>query len=371
MQVFVCYPNEVQETAKEVRSFIRSVGLETWFDKDNLIGGDDWDRKRELGLADADLVVIICSTATTGRNGVYHREIAEALAHAKDRRLGTRYIIPLRLEDVPLPPELQRLQYIDHHAEFWRRELAIAFEAACRENNAAIPSSLKVAAAVPDEGGIRSLTLFDEREKGQVHTDWIEYEQEGEYWLYVNSVIRARALGHHYQARRFIDDRESPTGWSGGSDSEIAISEFYRKDDLVSLSVGWADYYAGAAHPNHGLETINFFGDQAGIITVEELFDLDTRALYFLRDYVNLDIKRQALEGEEWDVSQYVADYGWGIFKHFSFNEKGMVLNLSASSGLPHVLGYHDVYVPWEHIGQMLSPVARQILLSGSPKEGH
>jgi hypothetical protein len=364
MRVFVCYPSEVLEIAKEVRSFARSVGLETWFDKDDLVGGDDWNRERELGLAKADLVVILCAEATTSRNGVYHREINEALRHAQDRRLGTRYIIPLRIGDVSLPIELDRLQYIDHHTEFWRRSLAVAFEAAHLEQGEAVPPSLTVAASVPDEGGVRALSLSEEREKGQIQTNWIEYGLDGQYWAYVNGMIRARALGHHFQARRFIDDRRAPEGWTGGSDSELAISEFYRKGDLVSLTVGWSEYYAGAAHPNHGLETINIFGDQAGIITVEELFDLNTSALRYLRDYVNLDIRRQAQDDDHWEIGRYFEDYGWELFKHFSFNEKGMIINLSTSAGLPHVYGFIDVYVPWEHIGEKLSPTARQILLA-------
>ena len=369
MRVFVCYPSEVLGVAEEVRSFVRSVGLDTWFDKDNLVGGDDWNRERELGLSAADLVIVLCTEATTSRNGVYHREINEALRHAQDRRLGTRYIIPLRIGDVSLPSELERLQYVDQHAEFWRRSLAIALEAACVEQGVSVPPSLKVAASIPDEGGVRLLSLSDEREKGQVQTDWIEYELPGQYWDYVNGVIRARALGHHYQARRFVDDRVVREGWTGGSDSELTVSEFYRKNNLVSLTVGWSEYYAGAAHPNHGLETINIFGYQAGIITVEELFDLKTSALYYLRDYVNLDIRRQALESESWEIGRYVESYGWEVFKHFSFNENGMVINLSASAGLPHVLGFTDVYFPWEHIGEQLSPTARRILLADTSEE--
>src|SRR3546814_17612059 len=54
------------------------------------------------------------SDLTTGRNGVYQREINEALELLRGRRPGTIYIIPLRLEDAPLPSELGRLQYVDH-----------------------------------------------------------------------------------------------------------------------------------------------------------------------------------------------------------------------------------------------------------------
>lgn len=364
MHVFVCYPSEHEKDARTIRSFIRSVGLECWFDKDNLVGGDDWDRERRLALSNADVVAVLCADATTGRNGVYQREINESLEHARDRRAGTRYIIPIRLADVDLPPELKRLQYIDWNDPAGKRSFGVALKRAVEEKGEAVPSALQVAAAEPDEGGVIALSISEERPKGTVEADWIEYEMSGEYWNYVNGEIRARVLGELYQARRHIDEWEKRKDWKGGSYWEITLQEHYRKDQLVSLTVAWSDYFAGAVHPNHGLHTINIFGDQAGIVPIEELFDWQREPLVFLTDYVNQDIQRQAEStSEAWDIGQFVENFGWDVFKQFSYNEEGMQLNFSSASGLPHVMGYFGVYLPWEHAERHLSPVAKDILL--------
>jgi hypothetical protein len=37
MKVFLSYPSEHLETVVEVKNFVRSVGVECWFDKDNLV----------------------------------------------------------------------------------------------------------------------------------------------------------------------------------------------------------------------------------------------------------------------------------------------------------------------------------------------
>lgn len=359
LKTFICYPSEAETAAREVAGFVRSVGIEVWFDKDSLIAGEDWDRSRRLALQDANVVLVLCSTATTGRNGVYQREINEAIRHSEDRRLGTIHILPLRLEDAPLPPELSRLQYVNHFDHSWRRKVAAGLSQACREASETTPDRLLVAAAQPDEGGVIPRSKHEERSSGSIDADWIEYAIDGEYWDFVNGVIRAKALGGVYEARRQLDEWQQPeSSW------EIHISEFHRKGELVSLAAGSFNYFAGTVHPNHGIKTINILGPQAGVMSVHDLFAGNADALDFLTEYVNLDLRRQFLNTEEtFSITSYAETYGWDLYEHYSFNEAGMQINLSSMSGLPHVLGYFDTYLPWQSVEQFLSPVARRVLL--------
>ena len=360
MKTFLCYPSEAETTAREVAGFVRSVGIDCWFDKNSLIAGEEWDRSRRLALQDANVVLVLCNSVTTGRNGVYQREINEAIRLSADRRLGTIHILPLRLEDVSLPPELSRLQYVDHFDPNWRRKVAAGLDRACKEAGEAVPDRLMVAAAQPDEGGIIPCSKHEERPAGTIEADWIEYAIDGEYWDFVNGVIRSKALGGVYQARRQLDE-----WWQkSGSSWEIKMSEFHRKGELVSLTVGSFNYFAGAAHPSHGVATINMLGPQAGIMSAYDLFDGDAEALAFLTDYVNLDLRRQSAgTDEKFNISKYVESYGWDLYEHYGFNESGMQINLSSMSGLPHVLGYFDTYLPWQSVERFLAPVARRVLL--------
>lgn len=360
MKVFLSYPSEHVEIAREVKNFIRSTGIDCWFDKDDLVAGQDWDRVRSIALSNADVVVVLCAAQTTERNGVYQREINEALRLQSDRRLGVVYIIPVRVEDAPLPPELTRLQYVDHFEGAWRRSFAAGLASAIGEHGEEIPPALKVAAAKPDEGGIIAREISQELPQGTIHASWITYAIDGDYWDFVNGVIRSHALGGLYQARRQLAEWWHPSG----SDWELHVSEFYRKEQLVSLQVATSSYFSGAAHPNHGIESINILGEEAGIVTATDLFDPSGEGLKFLTDYVKLDLQRQyGGSGEEIDLSYYSDTYGWDLFSQFNFNEAGMQLNFSSMSGLPHVLGYQEVYLPWQHAGQFLAPAAKRILL--------
>ena len=361
MRVFLSYPSEHESVARQIKEFIRSVGIDCWFDKDSLIAGQDWERERGIAQTEADLIVLLCASQTTDRNGVYQRELNQALRELTDKRLGSIYLIPLRVEDVPLPPELTKLQFVDFFEPNWRQKLAASFLKSYSESKRTAPAILEVAAAPPDEGGFIHKAINEERSEGTIDATWIQYTLAGEYWDYVNSEIIHRALGGVYSTRReFVDWwKESGSSW------EIDISEFYRKGQLVSLIIRHFNYFSGAAHPNHGITTLNILGNTAGAVTARNLFNDDSGdALKFITEYVNLDLKRQYSEtADQVDISYYAETYGWEFFDHYTFNEAGMRLNLSAASGLPHALGYHEVYLPWEHVRQFLAPVPKYILL--------
>lgn len=130
--------------------------------------------------------------------------------------------------------------------------------------------------------------------------------------------------------------------------------------------MAFEDYFAGAAHPNHGVQTINILGEQTGIVTAEDLFDWDKEPLKFLAAYADKDIKRQAeSSGDAWDIARYVEQWGWEVFAQFSLNSEGIQWNFSSASGLPHVLGFTEVYMPWRHAERILSPLAAKLFLEG------
>lgn len=370
MNIFLCYPREQEDSAKQIKSFVRSIGFDCWFDQDTLIVGQDWDRSRREALKRADAVIIVCSNETEAKDGVYQRELREALEHEKDQRLGSAYLFPVRVESCSLPSELNRFQYIDHFEPDWRRLLAKGLKFTAKQKEKAIPPALEVAAAEPDEDGVVTSSIDEERGKDEFHLSWVIYELEGQYWDFVNGIIRTKVFGDFYVARRDLNDWVGPDHAEMGSTWEMNISEYYRKNELVSLVVGWFDYYSGAAHPNHGITTINIFGTEAGVMSIGELFDHQSKALQFLIDFANLDLKRQAEETEEViDLNSFVYEEPWELFEQFSFNDTGMQLNFSASSGLPHVFGHAEVYVPWQSVADLLSPTARDVLIGKSNDE--
>lgn len=362
MKAFLCFPNEHEDEAREIVNFVRSVGVECWFYKDDVVAGEDWNRAGKLALKEADVVITICSNITNERDGVFQRELNEALEYEKSRRPGSVYLLPIRVADVALPDELARFHYVDFFEGNWRNKLATGLQRALQQRNEDVPLPLQVASAQSDAGGISAHSIEEQNDLGAINADWITYDSSDEYWRFVNAAIISRALGGVYEARRNIQE------WGSrheglGSYWDFSIQEYHRKDLLVSLTISSSEYWSGAAHPNHGVSTLNILGPKAGIVTAADLFDHGYEALTFLTEFVNLDLKRQYRGGQNTiDVSNYVLNHGWEVFSQLNFNEEGMEINLSGASGLPHVYGFHSVYVSWKHVEDFLAPVARSIL---------
>ncbi len=361
VNVFLCYPSEHQSTASEVKNFVRSVGVECWYDKDILLPGEDWDRMRRLALSRADIVVIVCASQLLERDGVYQREINEALQVVADKRAGSIFIVPFRVENIALPPELSKYHWVDHFDPIWKRQLSKSFLRVIEEKEEEVPLGLKVAAAEPDEGGIIVREFEEHAARGDLGATWPEYNLQGQYWRYINSIITVEVWGGIFTNRRHFADRMI----EGNSDWYLDVSEYYRRGEVVSLTVSSSSYYAGAAHPNHLVRTINIFGGQAGIIGIDDLFEFGVgRDPYaFIHDYVSLDLKLQYGSGEpSIDFDRLTTGSGSSVYEQFNVNDAGIRFNFSAASGFPHFMGLPEVYIPWERLGEFLTPTARRLL---------
>jgi hypothetical protein len=119
LTVFLSYPSERLEKAREIYEFLVTLGINVWFDKETLIGGQNWNRERANAQSEADLTVLVCSPETVDRQGVIQREIKDAIQRCQDAPVGHICLVPLRTEEVRLPQELAFYQYIDLFQDGW------------------------------------------------------------------------------------------------------------------------------------------------------------------------------------------------------------------------------------------------------------
>ena len=126
MKIFLGYASEHTEAAREIYGFLKSINDDVWFDKESLVGGDDWDRERAAAQQKADFVIHVISSEVFARAGVVNREIKQTLKLVEDQPIGASYVVFMRLDDLRMPAELIRFQYIDHFKDAWRDQLAQA-----------------------------------------------------------------------------------------------------------------------------------------------------------------------------------------------------------------------------------------------------
>lgn len=358
MEVFLCYPREHSGEATRVANFFKSVDVPYWRDTERLIGGEDWDRHRRESLQAATAFVVICGAQMSDRDGVYHREINEAIQHSKDKRLGKVYIIPVRASDVALPAEIERFQYIDLFEPQWEGRLAKSLVKVYEQDHLDLPPSLQVAAATSLEATPRTESIEDKGDQFEFTAQWPVYPEVNSYWRYVNGEIQLPIFQLYFQRKKWFFDGDISLPLSY---AEISVSEFFRDGDVISLTT-FESIYAGGAHPNHSVTTVNILGDGFGKVTFHQLFDDANGTAEYLADYVNLEMKRQGVPSFD------IREYNWSedlpaMFEQFNLNDRGLRLNLSSNSGLPHVFSGLTVYVPWESLGAHLLKEPREILI--------
>jgi hypothetical protein len=114
--VFLCHATPDKETVKVVAHRLRASGIQVWFDRDDLRGGDRWDAKIRRAIShDVDYLVVLQSEHLIERDVSYaNREIELALDRQQMYRAPRRFLIPAVLDDpANRLAELDHLQSVD------------------------------------------------------------------------------------------------------------------------------------------------------------------------------------------------------------------------------------------------------------------
>jgi hypothetical protein len=115
--VFLSYASEDVAAAERIAGALRAAGIEVWFDKSELRGGDVWDQKIRREIHDCALFIPVISANTASRQEGYFRlewDLADQRTHrmARDRA----FIVPVCLDATPgagtdVPESSHRVQW--------------------------------------------------------------------------------------------------------------------------------------------------------------------------------------------------------------------------------------------------------------------
>jgi TolB-like protein/Tfp pilus assembly protein PilF len=115
--VFVSYASQDSEAAERLCGALRAGGVEVWFDRSDLAGGDAWDRKIRRQLADCALFIPLISANTEARlEGYFRREWRQAAARTHDMAEEKAFLLPVVIDDTRdagarVPPEFKGVQW--------------------------------------------------------------------------------------------------------------------------------------------------------------------------------------------------------------------------------------------------------------------
>ncbi len=113
--VFLCHDSRDRGPVMEVEDQLQALGIRTWRDRQDLRGGDLWDRRIEQVLQkQVDYVLVLQTSNMLERPESYiHKEIKEALERQDRFDEGERFLIPAILEPCPGLERLSDLNRVE------------------------------------------------------------------------------------------------------------------------------------------------------------------------------------------------------------------------------------------------------------------
>jgi TolB-like protein/lipopolysaccharide biosynthesis regulator YciM len=115
--VFLSYASQDAEAAQRICDALRAAGVEVWFDRDELVGGDAWDAKIRAQIADCALFVPVISANTQARREGYFR-LEWKLAAQRTHMMSddTPFLLPVVIDDTRdadarVPAEFKSVQW--------------------------------------------------------------------------------------------------------------------------------------------------------------------------------------------------------------------------------------------------------------------
>ena len=115
--VFLSYASQDAEAVLRIAEALRAAGVEVWFDKDELVGGDAWDQKIRGQIAACALFVPVISATTQARLEGYFRiewKLAAQRTHAMADEKA--FLLPVVIDDTrdaeaKVPAEFRAVQW--------------------------------------------------------------------------------------------------------------------------------------------------------------------------------------------------------------------------------------------------------------------
>jgi hypothetical protein len=100
--VFLSYASQDAEAARRICDALRGAGIEVWFDKSELRGGDAWDRSIREQINECGLFVpVISGNAHARTEGYFRFEWKLAIDRSHRMAPDQAFLLPVVIDDTP------------------------------------------------------------------------------------------------------------------------------------------------------------------------------------------------------------------------------------------------------------------------------
>ncbi|MDN4633156.1 TIR domain-containing protein [Sphingomonas sp. PsM26] len=366
--IFLSYASPDYDRVHEYFAALTSDGLDPWLDKEKLVAGQNWDFEIKRALARAVIIVVFLSENSVSRRGYVQREIKIALGQSEAKLHDDIYLIPVMLDEVIIPPQLQDIQVIGASTEDSYKQLSRAIDAQLKRLD------LENARLQGDPQLRWNMIWHRDKWEGLPGYDTSYqvprfYSEENPQASEITDVIRGWAAAEAME-QRSIKFCQSPDFCNFGQPQyrrmnswEASCGAPIVQEGVVSISYAIHWMGAGAAHPNMHFKTFAFtINPTTNIASLQSIFEDDSSALLVLQQTIRHQLlyenERFTEEGsdepalpKEWVES---GTDKWSDIENYIFKEDGIDFLFPPYQVAAYVYGPQFATVPYERVAKFM-----------------
>lgn len=112
-RIFIIYSHKDRDKANELVDKLREMGYSPWFDVNEIMPGQKWIKTIKNGLSDSSAALFLVSKNMRTANSFALKELDMAMDVMSSRNNLISPIIPIILDDSPVPTKLLDVQWVD------------------------------------------------------------------------------------------------------------------------------------------------------------------------------------------------------------------------------------------------------------------
>jgi DNA-binding response OmpR family regulator len=133
--LFLSYAHADVQQAEKIYQVLSRQGYKPWMDVHDIAGGEDWLHAINAAIDKSELFVPILSNNSVNRRGMIIKEMQRALDKWRGMLPDDIYVIPIRLDDCPIPELIQHIQVLDWEVGKGKSKLFQAIDVAMKRRN--------------------------------------------------------------------------------------------------------------------------------------------------------------------------------------------------------------------------------------------
>ena len=160
--------------------------------------------------------------------------------------------------------------------------------------------------------------------------------------------VTAKKMGS-YSLQKYVNEVKSLASVEECFDEETTCSLYDSTLNYISIGINQYSMYYGAAHPNSGIQVLNFDLKTGALISLNDLFSPGSR-----KDLKKIVEKAfiKAWGGEDWDFTPRSGDFN--LSENFSLERDGLHFYYNQYEIGPYAMGAPDVIISWKELTKLL-----------------